>query len=570
MYFSIKVDPRTWQVYMAVRQKGKALLIDPFINKGTAFTTRERDELDLHGLLPPAVCSMHQQLERAYENFQGKANDLEKFIYLTSLNDRNETLFYRLVYEHIDEMVPIVYTPTVGEACQKFSHIYRRARGLYISYDQRHNIEKILGNFYMENACVIVVTDGERILGLGDQGAGGMAIPIGKLCLYTLCAGMSPYHTLPIMLDAGTDNEERLQDPLYLGLRQERIRGEEYQRFIDAFVTGVHKVFPHVLLQWEDFLKGNAIKQWLRFENYLCTFNDDIQGTAGAVLAGIYSALRITGKPLREVRILIAGAGAAAYGIATLIVSALQEKGTTQREAQKHIWIVDSGGLITKTRANFEDFMAAFARDTEEIGTYKCADPTRITLEEVITNAETNILVGVSTAPGIFDQSVVQAMAAVNERPVILPLSNPTSNSECTPEDALRWSEGRAIVSTGSPFSPVKYNGRTYRIGQCNNAFIFPGIGLSVTVGRIQHMTSGMFLAAAEALAEQVTTRDFEEGALYPELGRIRECSHAVACAVIREAVKEGHAHEDTLINLEQTVRKAMWYPEYLPVHYEP
>ena len=570
MDFSIKVDPRTWQVYMAVGQKGRALLINPFTNKGTAFTTRERDEFDLHGLLPPAICTIEQQLERAYENFQAKPNDMEKFIYLTSLNDRNETLFYRLLYEHIDEMVPIVYTPTVGEACQEFSHIYRRARGLYISYNQRQNIEKILGNFYRRNACVIVVTDGERILGLGDQGAGGMAIPIGKLCLYTLCAGISPYHTLPIMLDVGTDNEERLRDPLYLGLRQERIRGEEYQRFIDAFVTGVRKVFPNVLLQWEDLLKGNAIKQWMRFEDVLCSFNDDVHGTAGVVLAGIYSALRVTGQSLRDARILIAGAGAAAYGIATLIVAALREEGKSLREAQKHIWTVDSNGLVTKTRSNLKDFMAAFARGTEEIAAYECKDRSKITLEEAIANSGPTILVGVSTAPGIFDEGVVRAMAAVNDRPVILPLSNPTSNSECKPEEALQWSEGRAIVATGSPFPPVKYNGKAYRIGQCNNAFIFPGIGLGVTVGRIRRMTDGMFLAAAKALAEEVTTRDLEESALYPELRRIRECSHAVACAVIKQAVTEGQAHKDVLINLEQTVKQAMWYPEYLPVRYDP
>lgn len=569
MDFSIKVDPRTWQEYIAVQQKGRALLINPLMNKGTAFTARERDELEFHGLLPPAVCTIEQQLERTYENFQAKPNNLEKFIYLTSLNDRNETLFFRLLYEHMDEMIPIVYTPTVGEACQKFSHIYRRGRGLYISYKQRHNIEKILGNFYYKNASVIVVTDGERILGLGDQGAGGMAIPIGKLCLYTLCAGVSPYSTLPIMLDVGTDNEERLKDPLYLGLRQKRVRGEEYQAFIDRFVDAVHKVFPNVLLQWEDFLKGNAIKQLNRFEDALCTFNDDIQGTGAVVLAGLYSGVRITGQSIRDARVLIAGAGAAAQGIANLIVSALQEEGLSLKEARKRIWMVDSKGLVTKTRSALDGFKVTYARDVDEIATYESKDRSRITLEEAIVNSRPTVLLGVSATPGIFREAVVKAMAKLNERPIIFPVSNPTSKSECKPEDVIRWSEGRAIVATGSPFPPVEYNRRRYRIGQCNNAFIFPGMGLSVTVGRIRRMTDGMFLDAAKVLAGKVTARDLDQCAVYPELQRIRQCSHAVACAVIKRAVAEGYADEEVLIKLEETVERAMWFPKYLPIRYE-
>ena len=570
MDFSIKVDPRIWQEYIAVQQKGTALLINPFMNKGTAFTARERDELELHGLLPPAVCTIEQQLERTYENFQAKPNNLEKFIYLTSLNDRNETLFFRLLYEHMDEMIPIVYTPTVGEACQKFSHIYRRARGLYISYKQRHNIEKILGNSYCKNASVIVVTDGERILGLGDQGAGGMAIPIGKLCLYTLCAGVSPYSTLPIMLDIGTDNEERLKDPLYLGLRQKRVRGEEYQAFIDRFVNAVRKVFPNVLLQWEDFLKGNAVKQLNRFKDALCTFNDDIQGTGAVVLAGIYSGVRITGQSIRDARVLIAGAGAAAQGIANLIVSALQEEGLSPKEARKRIWMVDSKGLVTKTRSDLEGFKATYARDVDEIATYECKDRSRITLQEAIVNSKPTVLLGVSATPGIFGEAVVKAMAQLNERPIIFPLSNPTSKSECAPEDVIRWSEGRAIVATGSPFPHVQYNRRRYRIGQCNNAFIFPGMGLSATVGHTRLVTDGMFLDAAKALAEKITAYDLKECAVYPELRRIRECSHAIACAVIKRAVAEGYAAEEVLINLEETVERAMWFPKSLPIRYEP
>ena len=569
MNFSIKVDPGSWQTYIAVRQKGRSLLINPFTNKGTAFSARERDELDLHGLLPPAVSTIEQQLERTYENFQAKPTGLEKFIYLNSLNDRNETLFYRLLYEHIDEMIPIVYTPTVGEACQAFSHIYRRARGLYISYEQRHNIEKILGNFYGNNASVIVVTDGERILGLGDQGAGGMAIPIGKLCLYTLCAGVSPYSTLPIMLDVGTDNEERLKDPLYLGLRQNRVRGEEYQAFIDRFVGAVRKVFPNVLLQWEDFLKGNAIKQLNRFKEVLCTFNDDIQGTAGVVLAGIYSALHITGQSIRDVRVLIAGAGAAAHGIADLIVSALQEEALSLKEARRRIWMVDSEGLVTRTRSVLGTFKETYARGVDEVAAYECTDRSKITLEEAIANSKPTILLGLSATQGIFGKAVVKAMAEINERPIIFPLSNPTSRSECRPGDVIRWSGGRAIVATGSPFPPEEFNTRRCRIGQCNNAFIFPGVGLSVIVGRIRLLTDAMFLDAAKALAEKVTADDLKQSAVYPEFRRIRECSHAVACAVIKRAVAEEHADEEVLIKLEETLEKAMWFPEYLPIRYE-
>ena len=569
MNFSIKLDPATWQRYIATPVKGKALLLDPFTNKGTAFTARERDELDLHGLLPPAISTIEQQLDRLYENFQAKPTNLEKFVFLTSLQDRNETLFFRLVHERIDEMMPIVYTPVVGEACQKYSHIYRRGRGLYIGYDQRDHIDRVLANFHT-SPSVIVVTDGERILGLGDQGAGGMGIPIGKLCLYTLCAGIAPYSTLPITLDVGTDNEERLNDPLYLGLRQKRIRGEEYQNFIDRFVAAVRKVYPHVLLQWEDFLKGNAIKQLERFRSSLATFNDDIQGTAAVVLSGIYSAMRMTGHSMKDQRLVFAGAGASAHGIADLFVAALMEEGLTRDEARRRIWTVDTKGLVTSDRGGLEDFKALYARDPQETATWQAADRSRITLEETIANAKPTILIGVSATPGTFNENVVRMMASFNERPLIFPLSNPTSKSECTAEEAIRWSDGRAIVATGSPFDPVDFDGRTYRIGQCNNAFVFPGVGLGVCVSRARHISDGMFLDAAKALASTVTTEDLEQRAVYPRLSRIRDCSHAVACAVIRRAVAEGHADPSVLINLEENVRRSMWFPEYLPIHYEP
>jgi len=570
MDFNIKVDPATGQRYMAVDTKGHDLQLNAFTNKGTAFTQRERDELDLNGLVPPTACTIQQQMQRTYENFQQKSTNLEKFIYLTALQDRNQTLFYRLVLEHIDEMMPVVYTPVVGEACQKFSHIYRRGRGLYIAYEQRGHIEQLLRNVGIARPSIIVVTDGERILGLGDQGAGGMGIPIGKLCLYTLCAGVSPYSTLPITLDVGTDNEERLADPLYLGMRHKRVRGGAYQEFIDAFVAAVQKVFPEVVLQWEDFLKENALFQLSRFRDKLCTFNDDIQGTAGVVLAGLLSALRITGSRLRDQRVLFAGAGASAQGISELLVTAFEEDGLSHDEAVRRIWTTDTKGLVTEDRPKLEGYKATYARPADEVACWKVKDRSSITLLETIENARPTMLIGTSATPGVFDEAVIRAMGRNNERPIIFPLSNPTSKTECKPEDALRLTEGRAIVATGSPFAPVDLGGKRYRIGQCNNSFVFPGVGLGLTISRARRVSNGMFLEAAKALAGHVSEQDLAEGAVYPELRKIRECSFTVACATIKRAVQEGHADAEILENLDKTVEHAMWYPEYLPLRYEP
>ncbi len=562
--WSVSSDPRTGEEYVAVHHQGRPVLLNPFTNKGTGFTTEERDSLRLNGLVPPAVFTIEEQLHRVYRNFKAKSTSLERFIHLASLQDRNETLFFRLLHEHIDEMMPVVYTPVVGEACQNFSQIWRRGRGLYINYNQRDEIESILAN-HPRPPAVIVVTDGERILGLGDQGAGGMGIPVGKLCLYTLCAGIPPHLTLPIMLDVGTDNEARLNDPLYVGLRQKRIRGKEYQDFIDRFVAAVKKVYPDALLQWEDFLKGNAN----RFRDKLCSFNDDIQGTAGVVVAGVFSGLRITGQSMRDQRILFAGAGASAQGISDLLVSAMLEEGLSLEEARNRIWTVDSRGLVTKARQGLEDFKATYARDVSEVEDYECADRAQITLEEAVLNAKPTILIGTSGTPGMFTEPVVKAMAQFNERPMVFPLSNPTSKSECKAEQAIQWSDGRAIVATGSPFDPVEYKGKRYRIGQGNNAFIFPGVGLGVWVGRVKRVTDGMFLAAAKALADEVTETDLAEVAIYPQLMRIRECSHAVACAVIRRSVEEGHTEQQALEDLEARVKQAMWFPEYRPIRYE-
>lgn len=569
MKFSIRIDSTTGQRYLAVNKKGAMVLAHGFTNKGTVFTAEERDELDLHGLLPVQCFSMEKQLGRVYEAVSAQPTPLAKYIYLMLLLDRNETLFYRLVHEHIDELMPIVYTPTVGEACQQYSHIYRRPRGLFISYQDRERIPAILRNATAKRPSVIVVTDGERILGLGDQGAGGMGISIGKLCLYTLCAGILPFSTVPITLDVGTDNEGLLEDPLYVGMRQRRVRGAEYQEFVDRFVAAVKEVFPGAVLQWEDFLKGNAIHQLKRFQDELCTFNDDIQGTAGVVVAGIYAALRITGGRMRDQRVVLAGAGASAQGISDLLVAAMMEDGLSREEAVARIWTTDSRGLVTRHRANLEDFKSTYARPVEEVEGYGAADPGRITLLEVVKRIKPTVLLGNSGTPRTFDEGVVRAMASGQERPVIFPLSNPTSKAECTPEEALTWSEGRAIVATGSPFSPVTLGGKTYRIGQGNNAFIFPGVGLGLTVARVRRVTNGMFLAAAQALAERVTEEDLRQVAVYPQLASIRDCSWDVAVATIRRAVSEGHADPQLLVDVEETVARAMWFPNYLPVRYE-
>jgi malic enzyme len=567
MEWSTERDDLTNEEYIAVDTRGESLLRNPLTNKGSAFTEAERTALGLHGLVPPAVSTMEQQLARVYENYRAKQTPLERYIHLISLQDRNETLFFRLVHEHVDEMMPIVYTPVVGEACQQFSHIFRRARGLYISHQQRHQIDAVLRN-HSRPPAVIVVTDGERILGLGDQGIGGMGIPTGKLALYTACAGIPPSLTLPIVLDVGTDNEERLNDPLYLGLRHKRIRGRDYQDFIDRFVEAVIRVYPSAVLQWEDFLKANAIAQLARFRDRLCTFNDDIQGTAAVVVAGVFAALRITGQAMRDQRVVLGGAGASAQGIANLLVSALREAGLSAEEARRRICTVDSRGLVTEARAEMEDFKATYARPVAEVATYTCRNPAHITLEETIRNFAPTILVGTSGTPGLFTEDVVRAMAAINDRPIVFPLSNPTSKSECTAEQAIRWSDGRAIVATGSPFDPVSYGGRTHRIGQGNNAFIFPGVGLGLWTGRVRRVTDAMFLDAARALAQLVSPEDLAQGAVYPPLSRIRDCSHAVACAVVRRAVTEGHASPDISGGLEETVSRAMWFPEYRPVRY--
>jgi len=469
-------DDEAGEWVFEVSMRGQMLLDHALLNKGSAFTDEERREFGLLGLLPPHVSTVEEQVKRNYANFLHQETDLERYIFLVALQDRNETLFHRLLKEYIQEMMPIIYTPGVGVASQHYSHIYRRPRGLYVSYPHRASITRILANAPNPDVSVIVVTDGERVLGLGDLGIGGMGIPVGKLSLYTTCAGIHPATTLPIILDVGTDNPDLLRDPLYLGWRHERVRGEDYDGFIETFVRATLERFPNVLLQWEDFARHNARRLLERYRDQLCTFNDDIQGTASVVVAGLYGALKMTGAPFAAQRVVLAGAGASAHGIADLLVLAFEDAGLTRDNARRRIAMVDSHGLVTRNRPHLEDFKATFARSAEDLAGCTCHDPSNITLEETIRHFRPTILIGTSGTPRLFSKAVVWAMAAVNDRPVVMPLSNPTSKSECTAEEAIHWSDGRAIVATGSPFDPVEHNGRRFHIGQGNNAFVFPGV----------------------------------------------------------------------------------------------
>lgn len=555
------VDNEPCEVSLA----GYRLLDDPLLNKSSAFPEDERRELGLMGLLPLHTSSIEEQLARVYENFQRKDSDIERYIFLAALQDRNETLFYRLLQEHVTEMMPIIYTPTVGEGCRLYSHVFRRPRGLYISYPYRHEILALLNNAPAQDAEVIVVTDGERILGLGDLGVGGMRIPVGKLSLYTVCAGIHPAKALPILLDVGTDNRELLDDPLYLGWRHERVRGQDYDDFVEMFVQAIEQKFPRVLLQWEDFSKHNAPRILERYRDRLCTFNDDIQGTGAVTVAGLLTTTRLTHTKLSEQRIVILGAGSSAIGISDQIVAAMMVEGTTELEARARLWLVDSQGLVQPGRARVEPFKAKYAQPLETTGDWKVNDPSHVTFLDVVKNVKPTILIGSSAQPGAFTEEIVREMAKHVERPVIFPLSNPTSKSEATPSDLLDWTEGRALVATGSPFPEVVRDGRVIRIGQCNNSFIFPGVGLGVIAAGASRVTDAMFVAAALVLSEFAPALRDPDAPLYPPLEQVRDISFKVALEVAREAQRAGLAEVD-LDNLEQTVSGKMWKPHYVPL----
>ena len=542
---------------------GQQLLETPLLNKGSAFPQEEREAFDLVGLLPPHVARLEDQLSRTYENYQRKDSDLERYIYLASLHDRNETLFFRLLSEHLKEMTPIVYTPTVGLACQYYSHIYRRPRGLFVAYPYRDRLEALLRNAPLSEVRVIVVTDGERILGLGDLGTGGLEIPIGKLALYTLCAGIHPATTLPIVLDVGTNNQELLHDPLYVGWHQRRVRGPDYDAFIDTFVQAVKRVFPQALLQWEDFSKGNARRLLDHYRDELCTFNDDIQGTGAVTVAGVLSALHVLGEPLSQQRIVMLGAGSSAIGIAEQLVEVMVSEGTSPQEARAAFWLLDSQGLVQTGRSNLEADKHPFAQPQERIAQWSLAQPGRIALEEVVAQVHPTILIGTSAQPGAFTQAVVRDMAQHVERPIIFPLSNPSSKSEAHPQDLIDWTEGRALVATGSPFPPVTYNGRTIPIGQCNNMFIFPGVGLGVLASGARRVKDALFLAAARALRDCSPARTDPTASLYPKIEDVREVARRVALAVGKAAQQAGVTEQGAEDELARRITASMWTPQY-------
>ena len=532
---------------------GVDLLHDPKLNKGTAFTEEERDKLALRGLLPPRIFTGEEQSKRILENFHNKTDDLEKYIYMVALQDRNETLFYRTVIDNVEEIMPIIYTPVVGKACQLFGHIWRRPRGLYLTLNDKGRIAEVLRNWPMKKVGIIVVTDGERILGLGDLGANGMGIPIGKLALYTACAGVHPSLCLPITIDVGTNNEELLNDPLYIGLLQTRLRGEVYDELIDEFIWAVQDVFPGALIQFEDFSNQNAFRLLRKYQDQVCTFNDDIQGTASVTLAGIYSAIRITGQKLTDQKILFQGAGEAGVGIANLIVSALEAEGMSHDEAKRKCWLVDSKGLVVKSRDNLQDHKLTYAHDHKIVSS----------LISAVETLKPTILIGVSGQPQTFTQPIVEAMGKINEQPVIFALSNPTSKAECTAEQAYSWTNGRAIFASGSPFDPVTLNGKTYVPGQGNNAYVFPGVGLGIIESGARHVTNEMFFAAAKALAKEVSEDDLAEGSVYPPLPQIRDVSAVIASVVAEVAYERGLATVERPDDLLDYMKSRQYQPDY-------
>ena len=531
---------------------GMALLRDPLLNKGTAFTEQERDALGLRGLLPAHVLSMQAQAERVMTNLRRLPNDLEKYVALNGLHDRNEALFVRVVADNIDEIQPLIYTPTVGLACQRFGHIFQRPRGLFISANDRGRIAELLHNWpYV--AKLIVVTDGERILGLGDLGANGMGIPVGKLSLYAACAGIHPKLCLPVMLDVGTNNQTLLDDPYYVGLRQKRLSGAAYDQFVDEFVTAARAAFSGVLIQFEDFANHSAFQLLHKYRDKIPTFNDDIQGTASVALAGLFSALRVTGGKLSEQKVLFLGAGEAATGIADLVVSAIKAEGASEAEARLRTWLVDSRGLVVKNRANLNESKLPYAHDHPPIDDFLTA----------IRTLKPTAIIGVAAVGGTFTPEVLQTMAKINKRPIIFALSNPTSKAECSAEEAYRHTGGRALFACGSPYDPVKLDGKTFVPRQGNNSYIFPGIGLGAIASGTRLITDEMFMAAAHTLAQLVSEADLDQGSLYPALPRIREVSARIAAAVAEVAYKRGLAAGQPPKDLLAYVQSQMYDPRY-------
>jgi malate dehydrogenase (oxaloacetate-decarboxylating) len=542
---------------------GMDLLDRPLLNKGTAFTEEERKKFGLHGLLPPEIETLDQQLVRAYEAYKRKDDDLERHIYLRALQDTNEVLFYRLLLDHIEEMTPMVYTPVVALACQQFSHIYRRPRGLFISYPLRDSIRQILRSRPNPEVDVIVVTDGERILGIGDQGAGGLGIPIGKLSLYTLIGGIRPERTLPILLDVGTNNSERIKDPEYLGWRHERVTGQPYFDFVDQFVQAVKQELPQTCLQWEDFATPHARPILERYRDQLLTFNDDIQGTAAVALGAILGAVKGSGKSLKDQQIVFLGAGSAGIGVADGLRAAIVGDGLSEQEARSHFWFVDKDGLLHSGRKDLSPEQRVYAQPQERVSGWPATANGHIGLADVIGKIEATILIGLSTVGGAFTEAIVREMARKVQRPIIFPISNPTIKSEAKAEDLIRWTDARALIATGSPFAPVSYNGRTIPIAQCNNIYIFPAIGLGVVASGARRVTDPMILAAARVLGENSPAIHDASASLLPALTDLRKVAVQIATAVGLEAQKAGVAPKTTEEKLRQRVVETQWTPAY-------
>ncbi len=544
---------------------GFNLLMSPRLNKGTAFTEAERDTFALHGLLPPHIGTLESQRERRKRVLDSSPTAFDKYSYMRDLQDNNETLFYSLIANNIEELLPIVYTPAVGEGCQRFSEIWRKPRGLFLSYPNKDRMEQIFSSPHFDPIRCIVVSDGERILGLGDQGAGGMGIPIGKMALYTALGGIPPEHCLPVLLDVGTDNEARLDDPIYVGWEHKRIRGQEYDDFIEAFVTAVERRWPHVLLQWEDFAGANAARLLERYHDRLCTFNDDIQGTAAVTTATLLAAVNATGIPLREHTIAMFGTGSAGAGILDLLIAAMKEEGLSDEQARRRIYAFNHLGLLVEGCEGIRPAQQPFVRKREDVAGWGLSAPGSgvISLLDVARNAGITVLAGVSAQPGAFTEETVREMARHTPRPVIFPLSNPTSQSEAAPADLLRWTEGRAIVGTGSPFAPVEVNGKLVRIAQVNNSYIFPGLSLGILVSRARRVTDGMIMAAAKALASLSPARLDKSAPLLPPIADSRKTSGAVAAAVGRQAMAEGVAEACDEGDFAERIRAYVWEPEY-------
>ena len=548
---------------MEILRSGNDLLECPLQNRGTAFTETQRKQLGLLGLLPPNVETLSEQVQRSYAAYQRKTTDIGRHIFLRNLQDTNETLFYRLLADHLTEMTPIIYTPVVGEACQQFSEIYRRARGLFIAYPERDCIDEMLNNAMVQNVRVIVVTDGERILGLGDQGTGGMGIPIGKLSLYTACGGIDPATTLPVILDVGTNNEERLADPLYIGWRNKRISGQDYYDFLDIFVQAVKRKWPDVLLQFEDFAQTHAAPLLERYRDQLCTFNDDIQGTAAVTVGTLMSAVKVAGERLCDQNVAFLGAGSAGCGIAEQMIAAMVREGITEPEARSRFFMVDRPGLLHDGISDLLPFQQKLVQPHERVKTWASNPRVAISLLDVVQQAQPTILVGVSAQPGLFTEEIVRTMAAYTEHPMIFPMSNPTSRAEAVPEDLIHWTDGKALIATGSPFDPVSYKGRSYPVAQSNNSYIFPGMGLGILAVGARRVSDDMFMAASLALSECSPALADPQAALLPSLEGIRDVSRKIALAVARQAQQEGLATQISAEELEQRIDDTAWEPEY-------